>query len=532
MKRRVVVTAGAIPAKLDSVKYITNRFRGRMGAATARFLAEAGHDVTMVCFRYSEVSVEHHPGIANHPDIKVILVDDVMSYYDVVLGLAEDADAIVLAAAVANLMPSSPYPGKFPSHLYDAGEKFSLNFEVAPRVIDAIKKANPRCCLIAYKLLDGSPKELIEAARGILKKSGANAVFANSLIGLNEKFMVLPEGGVVPMSYSDHNEWIDRIIRLQYNVSVMDRGFNLMPGWTGAVLEHFERYIRGDDEHGSCAIKTPKGMATTSRNHRGFSFVTGFTRLANDKFNREIRHFGPKPTKNVALLCLEVSYDVPIVHHLHRMKDALEVVDYHFPGTDEEVARGRDYYISGHGSILRHKLYPVDWKKYYEVFPERYFKIHPRIQEIYHMPLDEYETLDVGCNTKVRAKWGLDPFVDQNSYHLTYGEIQEGKFFDAIAINNSINYLEDEEIEILKASLKPGGRIVANTFRAAPERKVTASEMVASRSNFVEHVLWHGGKYYHHTFRNVSMAKWRNMGFTTTFYNSRKSALLEYKREK
>lgn len=523
--RNVIVTAGPIPASLDSVKYITNRFKGRMGAATARFLSQVGHNVTMVCFKYSEIARESHPGV------NIVTVDDVKDYCSTVASLAQRADAVVLAAAVANLMPSEPWTGKFPSHQYEVGSTFNVQFEIAPRVIDLIKKVNPRCCLIAYKLLDGDHNELIEAARKIIRESGANAVFANSPDDLKNKSLVLPEGGVIPMTYRVHNKWIDRMINLRYNVSVKAQGRLPEINWAEAIVEHFEKYIRAGDDHGSCAVAFDGGWAMTSRNHEGVSFVTGMNEVVNSRYNKEIHHFGPKPTKNAVLMALETSDERPIVHHRHHVAVAPFTASYQFPGTDEEIPHGCDYNTAYHGSVARHELNEVDWNEYYKMFPSRYFGFHPKIEEIYHLPIPDHETLDVGCNTKVRAKWGLDPYVEQNEDYIRYDDLP-GRRFEAIAINNSINYLSDQEIAELMASLKIGGRLVANTFRAAPWHRVTENEIVTSDQFYVNHVLWHGGKYYHHVFRNVTASHWRGLGFEVTEYNDRKSLLLEYTREK
>lgn len=61
------------------------------------------------------------------------------------------------------------------------GEKFNIEFEIAPRAIDVVKQINPRCCLIGYKLFDAkTDEELIEIARHTLKDSKANIIFANT----------------------------------------------------------------------------------------------------------------------------------------------------------------------------------------------------------------------------------------------------------------------------------------------------------------------------------------------------------------
>ena len=111
----------------------------------------------------------------------IVTVTDVVEYCDWIREHALEFDAFIMAAAVANLMPSSPYEDKFPSHLYKVGDKFPIEFEIAPRAIDIVKEVNPRCCLIGYKLFDAkTDEELIEIARHTLHDSKANIIFANT----------------------------------------------------------------------------------------------------------------------------------------------------------------------------------------------------------------------------------------------------------------------------------------------------------------------------------------------------------------
>src|SRR3990167_2937312 len=82
-----------------------------------------------------------------------------------VLALAPTMDGVILGAAVANLIPAKPYVGKFPSHDYKPGDMIPIDFTIAPRVIDEVKRVAPQTHLFGYKLLSGvSHEELIRAA--------------------------------------------------------------------------------------------------------------------------------------------------------------------------------------------------------------------------------------------------------------------------------------------------------------------------------------------------------------------------------
>lgn len=174
-KKRVLVTCGPIPARVDSVKYLTNMFKGGLAFKTAVWLSgNKDFEVSVLCWKYTKVP-------DNMPqEIRVDTVNDVFEYYDWITANARNFDAFIMAAAVANLTPVHPYEGKFPSHNYKPGDEFDIRFMIAPRAIDAIKPLNPRCCLIGYKLFDEPDNEkLIDIARHTLADARANLIFAN-----------------------------------------------------------------------------------------------------------------------------------------------------------------------------------------------------------------------------------------------------------------------------------------------------------------------------------------------------------------
>ncbi|MBW3578742.1 MAG: bifunctional phosphopantothenoylcysteine decarboxylase/phosphopantothenate--cysteine ligase CoaBC [Actinobacteria bacterium] len=95
--RSVVVTAGPTREHLDPVRFISNRSSGRMGFALAGEAARRGARVHLVA---GPVQLPTPPGVTRHD---VVSARDM---HDVVLSLADDADVIVKAAAVADFRPA------------------------------------------------------------------------------------------------------------------------------------------------------------------------------------------------------------------------------------------------------------------------------------------------------------------------------------------------------------------------------------------------------------------------------------------
>jgi phosphopantothenoylcysteine decarboxylase/phosphopantothenate--cysteine ligase len=95
--RRVVVTAGGTREHLDPVRYLGNRSSGRQGAALARAAAARGADVTLVA---AHVAVDPPAGV------KVVPVTSAADLREATLTASAGADAVVMAAAVADFRPA------------------------------------------------------------------------------------------------------------------------------------------------------------------------------------------------------------------------------------------------------------------------------------------------------------------------------------------------------------------------------------------------------------------------------------------
>src|SRR5438874_7176683 len=95
--RTVLVTAGPTHEPVDPVRYLGNRSTGRMGFAVAAEAARRGANVVLVT---GPVAVTDPPGV------RVLRVETSEEMAREVLGRYADADAVVMAAAVADWRPT------------------------------------------------------------------------------------------------------------------------------------------------------------------------------------------------------------------------------------------------------------------------------------------------------------------------------------------------------------------------------------------------------------------------------------------
>ena len=101
--RNVVVTAGPTHEPLDPVRFIGNRSSGKMGIAIAAEAVARGAAVHLIL---GPGSVTPPPGVHT---VHVITAEEMRA---AVLTVADDADAVVMAAAVADFRPATTAAGK------------------------------------------------------------------------------------------------------------------------------------------------------------------------------------------------------------------------------------------------------------------------------------------------------------------------------------------------------------------------------------------------------------------------------------
>lgn len=556
--KKIVISCGPIPARLDSVKFITNRFKGGLAFKTTQHLIDHGYDTTVVIWKHTslpDVNGVPASGYWLQDHVHIVTVEDVFDYYKWFSDNAGHYDAFIMAAAVANLTPCQPYGGKFPSHNYKVGESFDIKFEIAPRAIDVIKQVNPRACLIGYKLFDAkSDEELVDIARHTLKDTKANIIFANTpATAKSKKIAVMADNSALPCTFQEHLDLIVQAIEAKYfRTSVVP----LTPEEQDspdikeafATAKMFEQTFPG---FGTVAVPIAgcrNMFATTSRGHSGAPVLVRRV----DACNMTIQASG-KATLNAPTLAaaLEAAPDVPgIVVHRHfddplfsRETPGASLKWYVFPGTLEEadlvyseilnlnVLGGTTRIIlPEHGDIAFLPIRPIQWERYYQDFPDRYFGTPQAMQGI----IDKYagnphaETLEVGCNSHACTKYAYDPFVKaDNAINLTWEETA-GRQFDLIVAKNSINYLTLEELRTLVGNAR---HFVANTFLCPPAEKIRDGLEAAimdktSASPVISHTLrLKDDSIIRHQFFAYTEEDYSALGLTVTPYG-RNSALL------
>lgn len=121
--RRVVITAGGTREPIDPVRFVGNRSSGRMGFALAEAARDRGAEVTLIAGAYS----------ATPPaGIPLTRVESTREMLDAALAACAGADALVMAAAVADYTVVKPATQKIKKGSAAENPDGSLTIHMAP----------------------------------------------------------------------------------------------------------------------------------------------------------------------------------------------------------------------------------------------------------------------------------------------------------------------------------------------------------------------------------------------------------------
>ncbi len=166
--RRVVVTAGPTIEPIDPVRVISNRSSGKMGYAVAAAAQAAGADVTLIA---GPTALQAPPGVRHVP------IETASELRDALLAVLPDADAVVMAAAVADYRVAEPFDRKVKKGA--AGGEVTLRLTETPDILKAVVAARRGGTLVVgFKAETGDP--VAEASR-MLREKGLDLVVANDV---------------------------------------------------------------------------------------------------------------------------------------------------------------------------------------------------------------------------------------------------------------------------------------------------------------------------------------------------------------
>lgn len=176
--KRLVVTAGGTQEPIDPVRYLTNRSSGKQGYALAQAALDAGAQVTLVT---------HPTGLTPPIGADVVEVRTVQDMLDGVLIACKTADALVMAAAVADFRVKHVSEHKLKKQ--DGIPQIEL--EAAPDVLGTVAKQREE--LHQLKVVVGfaaESRDLVANAVSKLASKKLDFIAANDISATDAGFAV------------------------------------------------------------------------------------------------------------------------------------------------------------------------------------------------------------------------------------------------------------------------------------------------------------------------------------------------------
>ena len=205
--RKIVVSAGGTMEAIDPVRVITNHSSGKMGYALAEAARDRGASVVLV---------SASAGLSDPPLVDVVRVKTAQEMCDAVLSQVKTADALIMAAAVADYRPSSQAEQKI--------KKSSGEMTIGlTKTVDILESAKGNFVKVGFA---AESQDLLQNAKGKLKSKGLDLIVANDItepgsgFGADTNKVALIDGGLnveeLPLltKYEVSHRILDRVIPL------------------------------------------------------------------------------------------------------------------------------------------------------------------------------------------------------------------------------------------------------------------------------------------------------------------------------
>lgn len=178
-KKKILITAGPVWVPIDSVRIMTNIFKGTLGIKIAQECARRGAIVTLLL----------GPTAVSLPEETPLITIDRFKFFDELyqkmerLVSGKQFDAVFHSAAVADYLPKKIYQGKIKS----GKESLAIEFQPTVKIVDLIKRWDPDIFLVKFKLEVGLDREsLIDKAYQSMLDSKAELIVANDFNDISE----------------------------------------------------------------------------------------------------------------------------------------------------------------------------------------------------------------------------------------------------------------------------------------------------------------------------------------------------------
>ncbi|MEX1274613.1 MAG: bifunctional phosphopantothenoylcysteine decarboxylase/phosphopantothenate--cysteine ligase CoaBC [Bacteroidota bacterium] len=211
--KKILVTAGPTYESIDPVRFIGNRSSGKMGFAIAQAAALRGAEVTLVA---GPVQLE------TPRNVKRINVESAEQMQKAVSAEAKKADAVVMAAAVADFTPQAPSRAKIKKDVQS--KKLDLHLTATPDILGTLGGKKNGTVLVGFAL---ETENELTHAKEKLKSKNLDLIVLNSLADEGAGFGV-DTNVVTIIERNGHAKKLKKMAKFDVANEILNRVKNLL----------------------------------------------------------------------------------------------------------------------------------------------------------------------------------------------------------------------------------------------------------------------------------------------------------------
>jgi len=205
---RVVVTAGGTQESIDPVRLISNRSSGKQGYALAQAALDKGAEVTLIS---APVSLQAPAGVTQ------IQVNSAAEMESAVLKACQDADVLLMAAAVADFRPVQVATQKIKKHTRLSSLDLEPTTDILSAVAEKRLQTNHPAIVVGFA---AETQDVLTNAELKRKSKHLDLIVANDVstpgsgfgADFNQVTFIQSDGQIVPQPLLSKEEVADRVI--------------------------------------------------------------------------------------------------------------------------------------------------------------------------------------------------------------------------------------------------------------------------------------------------------------------------------
>ncbi|HEX7660843.1 MAG TPA: bifunctional phosphopantothenoylcysteine decarboxylase/phosphopantothenate--cysteine ligase CoaBC [Pseudonocardiaceae bacterium] len=206
---RVMVSAGGTREPLDPVRYLGNRSSGKQGYALARTAAARGAQVTLIA--------AHTLDLPEPAGVSVVRVSTAEQMRDAAHKAAADADAVVMAAAVADFRPTHRAEHKIKkTDAEPAPLELTRNPDILAELVTARREGQ---VIVGFAAETGDSRaDVLDHARAKLVRKGVDLLVVNAVgdglafeVEHNSGWLLASDGSELPLPLGSKSQLATKV---------------------------------------------------------------------------------------------------------------------------------------------------------------------------------------------------------------------------------------------------------------------------------------------------------------------------------